>query len=146
MHFTPILVLVLMGIAYPRWSHKVQSEEAPQHTVPVGFPVSAQAQRARRKVRMTSPSLYKSESVVPGSRRSMKGPQCQENYGHVAHHPGEGQWDSEPQKQNTEERTCQLRMTADLLLRLMTRCLTGDSCTVEHAHVWAFTGQRVKFK
>ena len=74
----------------------------------------------------------------------MKGPRCQEHYGPAAHHPGEGPWDSETRRRNTEERTCQLRMTADFLVRMMTRCLTGDPCTVGHAHVWAVTGQRVQ--
>jgi hypothetical protein len=76
----------------------------------------------------------------------MKGPQYQEHYGLAALHPGEGPWDPETRRQNTEEQTCQQRMTADLLVLLMTRCLTGasDPCTVGHAHVWAVTGQRVR--
>ncbi len=77
----------------------------------------------------------------------MKGPRCQEHYGRpAARHPGEGRRrDSETRKRNTEERTCQLRTTADLLVRrLMRRCLTGDPCTVGHAHVRAVTGHRVR--
>ena len=74
----------------------------------------------------------------------MKSPRRREYYGPVARHPGEGPWDSETRRRNTEERTCQVRMTADLLVRLMTRCLTGAPCTVGRAHVWAVTGQRVR--
>ncbi len=80
----------------------------------------------------------------------MKGPRCQEHYGPAARHPREGPWDSETRRLNTEERTCQLRMTADLLVLLMTRCLTGeplfDPCTVGHAHVWAVASQRVRIQ
>ena len=76
----------------------------------------------------------------------MKSPRRREYYGPVARHPGEGPWDSETRRQNTEERTCQLRMTADLLLCLMTRCLTGAPCTVGRTHVWAVTGQRVQIQ
>ena len=72
----------------------------------------------------------------------MKSPRRREYYGPVARHPGEDPWDSETRRRNTEERTCQLRMTADLLVRLMRRCLTGAPCTVGRAHVWAVTGQR----
>ena len=71
----------------------------------------------------------------------MKSPRCQEYYGQAARHPGEALWDSETRRWNTEERTRQLRMTADLLVRLMTRCLTGAPCTVGRAHVWAVIGQ-----
>ena len=76
----------------------------------------------------------------------MKSPRRRVYYGPVARHPGEGPWDSETRRRNTEERTCQLRMTADLLVRLMTRCLTGAPCTVGRAHVWAVTDQRVRIQ
>ena len=76
----------------------------------------------------------------------MKSPRRREYYWLVAHHPGEGPWDSETRRRNTEERTCQLRMTADLVVHLMTRCLTGAPCTVGRAHVWAVTDQRVRIQ
>ena len=37
-------------------------------------------------------------------------------------------------------------MTADLLVRLMTRCLAGAPCTVGRAHVCAVTDQLVQIQ
>ena len=46
-----------------------------------------------------------------------------------------------PRKRNTEEQTCQFRMTAHLMV--MARSLTGALYSIGQAFVAAITGQRV---
>ena len=93
-----------------------QVRQAPLRLEPCAAGVRMVYSPAWRKIRMVSPSQSKTESAVSGAG---SGSRAHDVVLPGACHPGKGPWAFETRRRNTEERTCQLRMTADLLVRLM---------------------------